>query len=149
MSAPAEETAPRGNPGARALMPLADVERALDAPDVSALELLHLGEATLAHWLLAHGEIPTDATREGFRLLALHRQGAANEPSFNACRETARELAWHYNQLTLTTPDEPDRVREMMRFTAKHLFYFVTGKLAEQQLGDFCCSARPLRQDAN
>ena len=36
---------------------------------------------------------------ESFRLLALHRQGARGVPSFNACRETCREIAYHYNLL--------------------------------------------------
>ncbi|MEQ8234081.1 MAG: hypothetical protein RKL32_20430 [Gammaproteobacteria bacterium] len=153
MSAPAgageRSPAPRGNPGCRALMPLAEIAAALDAAEVTPQELLHLGEAVLSHWLLAHGQVPTDDTREGFRLLALHRQGARDDPSFNACRETARELAWHYNLLTLTTPDDPAQAREMMRFTAKHLYFFVAGKLEQARLGDFCCAARPLRQDGH
>ena len=58
-------------------------------------ELLALGEAILESWLAAHGETPTTRTVEGFRLLALHRQGARGDPSFNACRETCRELVYH------------------------------------------------------
>jgi hypothetical protein len=34
---------------------------------------------------------------EGFLLLALHRQGAKGDPSFDACRETCRELVYDYN----------------------------------------------------
>ncbi|MEQ8660738.1 MAG: hypothetical protein RLW62_07975, partial [Gammaproteobacteria bacterium] len=142
-------SAPRGNPGQRALMPLEAIAGALEAPAVTPGELLHLGEAVLAHWLLAHGQVPTEATREGFRLLALQRQGAKDDPSFNACRETARELAWHYNLLTQTAPDDAARLREMMRFAAKHLYFFVAGKLEQAGLGDFCCAARPLRQDGH
>ena len=37
--------------------------------------LLALGESILVHWLMAHGQDPTTDEREGFRLLALHRQG--------------------------------------------------------------------------
>lgn len=111
-----------------------------------AAALLSLGEDTLAHWLLAHGREPTDARREGFRLLALHRQGADGEPSFNACRETCRELAFHYNLVTLQ-PDHPETGRRlaMMALIANHLYLFVSGKLETSGLGDFCCSARPLR----
>ena len=54
-------------------------------------ELLALGETILESWVLAHDKTPTAETVEGFRLLALHRQGARGEPSFNACRETCRE----------------------------------------------------------
>ncbi|HLF30169.1 MAG TPA: hypothetical protein VI566_03980, partial [Xanthomonadales bacterium] len=66
-----------------------------------AAELLQLGEDILQHWVTARGMEPTRSEREGFRLLALHRQGAEGEPSFNACRETCRELVYHYNLLTL------------------------------------------------
>ena len=52
------------------------------------------GERVLERWLEARGETPTAARREGFRLLALHRQGARGDPSFNACRESCRELAY-------------------------------------------------------
>ncbi len=62
-----------------------------------ANELLLIGEAALEGWVLSRGEVPTHAKTEGFRLLALHRQGARGEPSFNACRETCRELVYHRN----------------------------------------------------
>ena len=45
----------------------------------------------------ARADAPTRARVEGFRLLALHRQGAQGDPSFNACRETCRELVYHHN----------------------------------------------------
>jgi hypothetical protein len=108
-------------------------------------ELLALGEEVLEHWVIARGETPTDAEREGFRLLALHRQGANGNPSFNACRETCRELVYHFNLLTLDPdPDqENDRLR-MMALVANHLFLFVSGKLETRQLGEFCCSSKPL-----
>lgn len=120
-----------------------------DAIDGSApvepAALLALGEEVLEHWVTARGETPTDNEREGFRLLALHRQGANGNPSFNACRETCRELVYHYNLLTLNPdPDqETDRLR-MMALVANHLFLFVSGKLETRQLGEFCCSSKPL-----
>ena len=120
-----------------------------DAIDGSApvkpAALLALGEEVLEHWVTARGETPTDTEREGFRLLALHRQGANGNPSFNACRETCRELVYHYNLLTLNPdPDqETDRLR-MMALVANHLFLFVSGKLETRQLGEFCCSSKPL-----
>jgi len=40
------------------------------------------GELVLAAWLAAKGEQPTDETIEGFRLLALHRQGARGDVKF-------------------------------------------------------------------
>jgi len=129
------------------------LERFVEAPPgdaAGAAALLALGEDTLAQWLLAHGREPTDQRREGFRLLALHRQGAEGEPSFNACRETCRELAYHYNLVTLE-PEHPETGRRlaMMALVANHLYLFVSGKLETRGLGDFCCSARPLRQAAD
>lgn len=112
----------------------------------TAQELLHLGEEVLAHWVSARGETPTDETHEGFRLLALHRQGARGEPSFNACRETCRELAYHYNLIALdpSHPEAPKRLR-LMASIARHLYLFVAGKMQVAGLGEFCCSSRPLR----
>lgn len=111
-------------------------------------ELLALGEAILETWLIAHGETPTARTVEGFRLLALHRQGARGEPSFNACRETCRELVYHHNLVRLdpAAPDTPRRL-QLGAMVARHLFLFVSGKLEVAGLGEFCCSARPLRQN--
>lgn len=113
-----------------------------------AEELLGLGEETLEHWVRARGKEPTRDTREGFRLLALHRQGADKEPSFNACRETCRELAWHYNLLTLQPgqEDTPQHAR-MMALIANHLYLFISGKMESEQLGEFCCSSRSLREE--
>jgi hypothetical protein len=115
----------------------------------AAPELLSLGEEVLEHWVSAQGLEPTRAVREGFRLLALHRQGCADEPSFNACRETCRELVYHYNLVALEPqhPDTGQRLR-MMTLVANHLFLFVAGKLQVRELGDFCCASRPLRQEA-
>ena len=112
-------------------------------------ELLALGEGILEHWVTARGLEPTLEKREGFRLLALHRQGAAGEPSFNACRETCRELVYHYNLLTMDPQheDTPRRLR-MMALVANHLRLFVVGKMQVAGLGDFCCSSRPVREEA-
>ena len=75
----------------------------LSAPDtkVAADNLLRASEEVLEHWIEARGEVPTQDEREGFRLLALHRQGAKGDPSFNACRETCREVVYHYNLITM------------------------------------------------
>jgi len=113
----------------------------------NSAELLVLGEETLEHWVVAKGKHPTQKEREGFRLLALHRQGADKDPSFNACRETCRELAWHYNLLTLQSghAEEQQRAR-MMALVANHLYLFVSGKMEVQELGDFCCASKPIRE---
>lgn len=112
-----------------------------------AAEMLALGEAILEHWVRAKGREPTRDEREGFRLLALHRQGADKDPSFNACRETCRELAYHYNLLSLE-PEHPATAQRarMMALVANHLYLFISGKMETEQLGEFCCSSRPLRE---
>lgn len=137
------------------MKPLADIEArlgTLSSPDPgpsAADELLSLAEDVLRQWVTARGESPTDAEREGFRLLALHRQGCRDMPSFNACRETCREIAYHYNLLRLAPGDgQADRRARMMTLLVNHLFLFVTGKMQVEGLGEFCCSSRPLRQDA-
>jgi hypothetical protein len=110
-------------------------------------ELLALGEGIMETWLLARGETPTKREVEGFRLLALHRQGARGEPSFNACRETCRELVYHHNLVRLD-PMHPDTARRLRlaAMVARHLALFIGGKLEVAGLGEFCCSSRPLRQ---
>ena len=112
-----------------------------------AEEMLALGEEILEHWVLAKGKEPTQDLREGFRLLALHRQGADKDPSFNACRETCRELVYHFNLLT-QQPEHPDVLQRarMMAWVANHLYLFITGKMEVEQLGDFCCASRPVRE---
>jgi hypothetical protein len=116
-----------------------------ESSPVEPAVLLALGEETLEHWVIARGETPTDGEREGFRLLALHRQGANGNPSFNACRETCRELVYHYNLLILDPDPEQDAERlRMMALVANHLFLFVSGKIETRQLGEFCCSSKPL-----
>lgn len=125
--------------------------RAIDTVDVTdpqaaAAELLGLSEAVLEKWVEARGDEPTTDTREGFRLLALHRQGAKGEPSFNACRETCREIAYYYNLITL----EPGHAEithraRLMQMVSTHLHLFISGKLEVAGLGDFCCSSKPVR----
>ncbi len=130
---------------------LFELEQAIDAvsaddPVAAADELLGIGEEVLEHWVTAKGQEPTDEKREGFRLLALHRQGTKGDPSFNACRETARELAYYYNLITLDRDavETTDRVA-MMKMISSHLYLFISGKLQVAQLGDFCCSSKPIR----
>lgn len=119
-----------------------------EAPSQIASDLLSLSEEVLEVWIAARGQKPTSEAREGFRLLALHRQGARNEPSFNACRETCRELAYHYN-LILGEPEHAHtagRIR-LMIMVAKHLCLFVSGKMRVANLGQFCCASKPLREN--
>ena len=134
---------------------LAQIEQRLDLLEAggsgpaAAAELVELGEAVLEHWVRAKDLVPTQETREGFRLLALHRQGCTDDPSFNACRETCRELVYHYNLVTGDPQHDAAAQRLlMMTMVANHLFLFVAGKMQVAELGDFCCASRPLRQDA-
>ena len=134
------------------MRPLSELEAVFEAPittpDIHAAadELLKASEEVLEHWITARGGVPTNDTREGFRLLALHRQGAKGDPSFNACRETCREVAYHYNLVTTRDvySDITDRLN-MMQMVSKHLFLFISGKMQVAELGDFCCSSRPVR----
>lgn len=120
----------------------------LDAPLDVAMTLLQAGEEVLEIWVRGRGESPTQDTKEGFRLLALHRQGARGEPSFNACRETCRELAYHYN-LVVSEPTHPETASRLrlMIMVAKHLCLFVSGKMEVAGLGEFCCASKPLRAE--
>lgn len=134
-------------------MTLAEIEarlRALREHPGSAGELLDLGERAVAHWLIAQGAVPTAGHHEGFRLLALQRQGARLDPSFNACRETCRELVYHHNLMTLR-PDDPQAPlwARLGAMVALHLTLFVAGKLEVSGLGEFCCAAKPLRGHEN
>lgn len=123
-----------------------DTPRADMAAEERASRLLRLGENALEQWILARGLEPTFGEREGFRLLALHRQGAKGDPSFNACRETCRELVYHYN-LVQSDPGHAqlEKRLEMMRLVATHLYLFISGKLQVENLGEFCCASKPLR----
>ena len=131
---------------------LFDIEAGIDAvraepdPNAAADELLRLSEEVLEHWIDARGEAPTHDKREGFRLLALHRQGAKGDPSFNACRETCREVAYHYNLVTMQPEHTATTNRvEMMKLVCSHLYLFISGKMHVAQLGEFCCSSKPIR----
>lgn len=117
-------------------------------PLTLAAEMLTMGEDVLEAWLAAKGLAPTDGKVEGFRLLALHRQAAKGDPSFNACRETCRELVWHHN-LVAADPDAPETARRLQlgAMVLTHLALFIGGKLQTAGLGEFCCSSRPLRQN--
>ena len=114
------------------------------SPAVRADDLLRAGEEVLEHWLIAHDRKPTRALSEGFRLLALHRQGARGDASFNACRETCRELVYHHN-LVMAEPEAAAGHLTMMRFVLNHLYLFIVGKMEVAGLGEFCCASRPLR----
>lgn len=108
-------------------------------------ELLHTGELALENWLASIGRAPDGSLVEGFRLLALHRQGARGDPSFNACRETCRELVYHVNCARMLEGDAVARALRMGAMVARHLVLFIDGKLENSGLGEFCCSSRPLR----
>lgn len=134
-----------------AASPMEDLGRGIEAamrmaPAAAAAGLLAIGETVLERWLAAHGKTPTSERVEGFRLLALHRQGAKGDPSFNACRETCRELVYHHNLISLD-PAHAETARRvtMMALVARHLVYFVGGKLEVAGLGEFCCAAKPMR----
>ena len=132
------------------------IEQTIETPDEVlaasasrlATELLATGEAILQRWLTARGMTPTTGTVEGFRLLALQRQGARGDPSFNACRETCRELVYYHNLLQFA-PTHADTCRRLRlgALVARHLALFIDGKLELAGLGEFCCSSRPLRRD--
>ena len=122
---------------------------ALDDPLVCAARLLALSEEVLERWIAGRGETPTRERREQFRLLALHHQGSRGNPSFNACRETCREIAYHYNLLCAGPTDEHRAQRQrMMGLLARHLALFVCGKMEVEKLGEFCCASRPLHLES-
>ena len=129
---------------------LLDVRDGAGAPPAErARALLGAGEEVIENWLVAHGQEPTQGESEGFRLLALHRQGAKGDPSFNACRETCRELVYHYNVI-MGAPEGVDAEGRatMMHFVLNHLYLFITGKMEVSGLGEFCCSSRALRSQS-
>jgi hypothetical protein len=126
-----------------------DVESALAAPGhAEARRLLELAEEALECWIAARGGMPTAEAREGFRLLALHHQAAHGVPSFNACRETCREIAYHYNLMTSGAGGHAAHDLVMMGMLARHLVLFIGGKMQLDGLGEFCCASKPIRQDA-
>lgn len=112
------------------------------------LALQAAAEAALTQFLVAHGKVPTEGEVEGFRLLALQRQGARGDPSFNACRESCREMLFHCNVSLADEAAAPQHLR-FAAMVCRHLLLFLDGKLQVAGLGDFCCAAKPLRsQDA-
>lgn len=125
---------------------------ALDQPPADPVALaeaaLDDGEAMLEAWLASKGQVPTMDTVEGFRVLALHRQGAKGDPGFNACRETCRELVYLRNVIALYDDDAAEAFRHLrlQAMVLRHLALFLGGKLLESGLGEFCCSSRPLHQ---
>ncbi len=123
-----------------------DDHLAVRAPEI-ADSLLTMGEAIMLAWLASKQVAPTNREVEGFRLLALHRQGARGDPSFNACRETCREIVY-YRNLILHDPAAPEIARTVRlgARVVRHLALFIGGKLQEAGLGEFCCSSRPLRR---
>ena len=125
------------------------IEARIERLGAAPAELLAVGEEILEHWLEARGEIPGREEREGFRLLALHRQAARGDPSFNACRETCRELVYRYNLIALD-PEHPETARrlKLAAMVTKHLCLFVGAKMAEARIGEFCCASRNARTAA-
>ena len=122
------------------------LDEAAPAGAAAPAELLEAGEQVLEMWLEANGRAPTGERHEGFRLLALHRQATKGNPSFNACRETCREAAYRYNLAqTDLAPDEWRRNLATMRRVVQHLLYFISGKMQDAAIGEFCCSSRPVR----
>jgi len=133
------------------MTPLSELELAISVaasegdPKQGAATLISIGETVLEHWVTGLGEQPTSDEKEGFRLLALHRQGAKGNPSFNACRETCRELVYHYNLIGQCADETEQRAKlQMMALVGMHLYLFVSGKMEVEGLGEFCCSSKPL-----
>ena len=108
--------------------------------------LLADAQAAVTAWLAAQGAEPTRDEVEGFALLGLHRQAARLDPSFNACRESCRELIYQCN--VASAADDPAERARRLRLAAMvgaHIALFVAGKLETAGLGTFCCAARPVR----
>lgn len=136
------------------MSPLARADTIAAMPEAALAEqavpltqaLLEASESVLEDWLRGHGQVPGSGEIEGFRLLALHRQAARGTPSFNACRESCRELIFQCN-MARVSDDTAARARRLRlaAMVARHLALFVAGKLENAGLGEFCCSARDLR----
>jgi hypothetical protein len=143
-AAPLDFSALYARLGTIAAMP---VEQMLASSDALAAEMLGIAERILEIWVSAHGGVPTDARKEGFRLLALHAQGTRGEPSFNACRETCREIVFQHNVVAASANDEErTRALRLMIMVVRHLSLFISGKLEVAGLGEFCCASKPLRR---
>ena len=63
---------------------LLELETLLEAEDaqtpLTPANYLAIGEEVMEHWVSAKEQTPTADKKEGFRLIALHRQGAKGEP---------------------------------------------------------------------
>ena len=120
-----------------------------------AARMLGLGEIILQFWVRSRGETPTTQRKEGFVILALHRQGAKGEPSFNACRETCREIVFQHNVILQPTGEDVPScdVRlsalKLMVMVVRHLALFVSGKMEVAGLGEFCCASKTIRQKSD
>jgi hypothetical protein len=127
-------------------MDWANIEDIIERSD-DPRELLVAAEASVENWLAARAQAPRGARKEGFRLLALHAQGAKGDPSFNACRETCREACYHVNLLegAALPASEKSQALAMLRLVVRHLMLFIRGKLEVAGLGEFCCAAKPIR----
>ncbi len=113
-------------------------------------ELLSLGENVLQFWAISRDEVPTSDKKEGFVILALHKQGAKGEPSFNACRETCREIVFQHNViLQAHEPKVTLGALKLMIMVVRHLALFVSGKLEVSGLGEFCCASKSVRQKSD
>ena len=126
-----------------ALETLLETDVPLGAPADIAADYLEMADDTMLHWLKARDLEPTNEKKEGFILLARQRQACKGDPTFNACRETCREIAWHYNLVTLD-PDHTltSKRLNMMRMVTKHLYLFITNKMMDEKVGEFCCSSK-------
>ncbi|MEZ5926697.1 MAG: hypothetical protein R3D57_20200 [Hyphomicrobiaceae bacterium] len=122
------------------------LEARSDAPIRSVERLVALAEEAMESWLVAHDRAPTSDRREGSRLLALHHQAARGNPSFNACRETCRELVYAANCLA-AAPAGADSTRHAQNAFAitRHLVLFLSAKLQVAGFGEFCCASKPIR----
>lgn len=134
------------------MIPFTEISARLDAvdpsngPKAAANGYMNVAEQVLENWIEAREEIPTKELHEDSRLIALHRQGAKGDPSFNACRETVRELVYRYNLVTGDyAVENMDQTLEMMRHLARHIYLFISGKMENAKLGEFCCSSKSLR----
>ena len=109
----------------QAILGLDDNKLSAQCGELSS-ELLTLGESVLETWLVAQGKSVENREVEGFRLLGLHRQGAKGDPSFNACRETCRELVYRVN-CAQAADEAMDRARQLRlaAMVARHLLLFI------------------------
>ena len=130
-------------------MQFAEIEQRIDfvkcnpeLPNDPSADLLNLSEQIIENWLIVKGRVPTQESREGYRLLALHRQAAKGDPSFNACRESCRELIYNLNLYRLNGDSQSVVMSAML---AMHLMLFIQGKLQDDKIGEFCCSSKNLR----